>query len=145
MNQPYSAPPPCAPPPRKGDAEQLDLLAMLFYAYAAFVGFGALVFGGVALMGLAAVLAQQRQPAEAAPQILGVVFLIVFAAAALLFAAKVVVMVLAGSAIRRRTGYVLAMVGACMALINFPIGTALGIFAIITLQKPAVKALLGSD
>jgi hypothetical protein len=36
------------------------------------------------------------------------------------------------------------MVAACMALVNFPIGTALGIFAIITLQKSDVKARLAS-
>ncbi len=152
---PYGPPngPPYGPPrrplplPRK-DEEHLDLLAILFYVYGAFVGLTALLFGGFALVGLALIpsaagAGHQGSRNEPDPVILGVAFLIMFGAVALLFAAKAVVMFLAGRALGQRRGYVLAMVGACMALINMPIGTALGVFAIITLQKPEVKARLG--
>jgi hypothetical protein len=67
-----------------------------------------------------------------------------FGAVALFLSAKTVVMILTGRALRGRTSYVMPMVGACLALVNIPFGTALGIFTIITLQKPGVKARLSS-
>jgi hypothetical protein len=147
MSQPYDAPPPYASPPRptKKDEEQIDLLGILFYAYGAFVSFTAVIFGGFALVGLALLpgAAPKASGPEPDPLILGVAVLVVFGAVALLFTAKAAVMFLAGRALRRRTGYMLAMVAACLALINLPLGTALGVFAILTLQKPEVKARLG--
>ena len=62
---------------------------------------------------------------------------------ALLFIAQAVVMVLAGRAFGRRSGYVICMIAACLALMNLPIGTALGIFALIVLMKPGVRERLG--
>jgi hypothetical protein len=148
MSQPYDAPPTHAPPPRlsKKDEEQIDLLGILFYVYGAFVGFTALIFGGFALVGLALLsgAAPGATRPEPDPLILGVAVLVLFGAVALFFTAKAVVMFLAGRALRRRTGYVLAMVAAFLALINLPLGTALGVFAIVTLQRPEVKARLGA-
>jgi hypothetical protein len=39
---------------------------------------------------------------------------------------------------------VLVLVAACLAIPNVPLGTALGVFAIIVLQRPSVKALFGA-
>jgi hypothetical protein len=37
----------------------------------------------------------------------------------------------------------LAFVTACLSCMNVPIGTALGVFAILVLNRPSVKALFG--
>ncbi len=148
MTQPHHTPPQDAPPRlAKKDEEQIDLLGILFYAYGAFVGFTAVMFGGFALLGLALLpsAAPKATGPEPNPVVVGVAILIVFGAVALLLTAKAAVMVFAGRALRQRTGYVLAMVAACLALINLPLGTALGVFALMTLQKPEVKARLGAS
>lgn len=43
----------------------------------------------------------------------------------------------------RRTGYMFSFVVACIACINVPIGTILGILTIIVLSRPSVKAAFG--
>jgi hypothetical protein len=148
MSQPHDTPPPYASPPRlsKKDEEQIDLLGILFYVYGGFVCLTAVIFGGFALVGLALLPrdAPRATGPEPDPVILGVALLIVFGAVALLLTAQAAVMFLAGRALRRRSGYILAMVAACLALINLPLGTALGVFALVTLQKPEVKARLGA-
>jgi predicted membrane protein len=58
---------------------------------------------------------------------------------ALLLIGKTVAMILAGRALGRRSGYMTCMIGACVAMTNIPLGTALGVFTIMTLQKPEVK------
>ena len=140
--QPQEPPPPLLP---KQDEEHLDLLSVLFYVYAGFVGLSAVAFAGVALMGLVLIPLGAKHGSEAPPALFGAVFLVVFGLASLFLAAKTVVMILAGRAIGRRSGYVMGMVGACLALMNIPLGTALGVFAIITLQKPGVRERLGRE
>jgi hypothetical protein len=134
---------PAPPLLSKQDEQHLDLLSILFYVYAAFVGLITVVMAGMAMIGLVVISTAAQHGSSAPPAMFGAVFLVVFGAVALLFAAKTVVLILAGRALGRRSGYVMAMVGACFSLINVPLGTALGVFALITLSKPGVRERLG--
>jgi hypothetical protein len=149
MSYVHAVPPDQPPPPllSSQDDQNLRLLSILFYVYASFVAFSGLVCGAVSLMGLWLIpLSESRSghelPKEAA--VFGGVFLLVFGLAALFMLVQCVVMVLAGRACGRKSGYVVCIVAACMSLLHVPLGTALGIFALITLSKPAVRDLLQS-
>lgn len=145
VTSPYAPPPypPYPAPPAmlsKQDEDQLNVLSILFYVYAAFVGLTGFAIGGVAVLPAILIPASVGAHGRAGAFVVGGVFLVIFGALALLLAAKAVVMVLAGRAMAQRSGYTMCMVGACVALMNIPLGTALGIFTITVLQKPTVKA-----
>lgn len=135
------SPPPILPP----EVEQnLGLLSILFYLHSGLVGLSAVLFGGFAILGLVVIpTAKPSRSPEPDPALIGAVVLVIFGAVALFMLFKMVIMILAGRAFGRRSGYVMCMVGACMALINIPLGTALGVFALITLMKPGVRERLG--
>jgi hypothetical protein len=150
MTYVHAVPPDQPPPPQltNQDEQNLRLLSVLFYVYACFVAFSALVCGAVSLMGLwlmplIRTSSGQELPKEALA-LFGGVFLLVFGLAALLMLVQCVVMVLAGRACGRRSGYVVCLVAACLSLLHIPLGTALGVFALITLSKPAVRDVLQS-
>ena len=52
---------------------------------------------------------------------------------------------LTGRSLATRKRYRLCFVMACIELLNFPVGTILGIFTIIVLQRPGVRDLFLSD
>lgn len=132
---------PGLPPP---EDQQLALLSVLFYVYSAFVAMGAVMCAGGALFGASFIPQIARGKGEPDLALIGGAFVLIFGFAAVLLAAKTVVMILTGRAFGRRQGYITCMIGACLAMTNIPLGTALGIFAIITLQKAPVKARLGA-
>ena len=143
MTNPYAAPqfPPSPAALTPADENQLTLLSTLFYVYAAFVALVGLALAGFGVLPAILISATAQAPrARADGWIVGGMFLAIFGTIALLLISKAVVMALAARAFGRRSGYVLCMIGACVALMNIPLGTALGIFAISVLQKPAVKA-----
>lgn len=49
----------------------------------------------------------------------------------------------AGRSLSRRRHYVFCLVAAGLACLSFPLGTALGVFTFMVLQRPSVKALFG--
>lgn len=136
---PYPPPAPLSPQ----DDQQLGLLSILFYVYSGFVALAAVMCIGGALVGAAFIPQIPRGKGEPELVLFGSAFVLIFGCAAVLLVAKTVMMILTGRAFGRRQGYVTCMIGACLAMTNIPLGTALGIFAIITLQKAPVKARLG--
>ncbi|HEU4408498.1 MAG TPA: hypothetical protein VFS43_24765 [Polyangiaceae bacterium] len=145
-----SAPPPFTPyqPQRQGSAEAdestLNTLSVLYYVYSGFVALSALVAGAFAV--LPVLLFAGAAPGSRGgppPWLFGGVFAVVFGAVALILVGKAVLMVIAGQALARRRNHVLCVAGACVALMNMPLGTALGAFALVVLMKPEVKARFG--
>ena len=51
--------------------------------------------------------------------------------------------ILSGKHLKQRTGYTFSFVVACVSCISVPVGTILGIFTIIVLARPSVKAAFG--
>lgn len=147
--QPYPAQVPLQQPPvlTPQDESNLNVLGILFFVYAGIVGIGALALSAFAVVPAmlisGAAAGAKSGPGLASPMLFGGIFAALFGLIALFLAIKCVIMIFAGRALTRRQHYVLVMIGACTALLNLPLGTALGICTILLLQKPAVKAAFG--
>jgi hypothetical protein len=140
----YGDPYRAAPPPlSKQDDDALNTLSVFFYLYAGFIGLIALVMLAMAILPAILISAAPYKPGDPPPALIGGILAVVFGAVALLLIAKAVLMIFAGRAMGRRSSYMLCTIAACAACLQIPIGTALGIFTLITLQKPAVKARFG--
>lgn len=136
-------PPPAGYPPvlSRQDEEHLNLLSILYYVYDAFIGITGLAMAVFAV--IPALMIPASRPTRPADWIGPGIFLVFLGVIVLFLLAKAVFMVVTGRAFAKRGGWTLCMVGACIPLMNVPLGTALGVFAITVLQRPAVKARFG--
>ncbi|MEL7337593.1 MAG: hypothetical protein AAFN70_15475 [Planctomycetota bacterium] len=75
--------------------------------------------------------------------IAGVFMAIIGLLFSLLIGGSGALLVYAGKNLGARTNYTLCMVAACLVCLKVPIGTALGIFTLVTLNKPEAKYLFG--
>ena len=76
---------------------------------------------------------------QMAAGVIGVMGVVMFLIMVPLF----VLHVLAAAGLKKRTRYMLTFVIACLTCMSFPLGTALGVWTIMVLQRPSVKALYG--
>jgi hypothetical protein len=136
------------PPPALGedDASQLRLLSIFHYVVAAITGLFSLIPVLHLVMGLAMVTGklpmETRTSAAQAidPRLFGwffVAFASVFIACGLALAGF---MAHAGRCLRRRRRYTLCLVVAAISCMMMPFGTVLGVFTLIVLMRPSVKA-----
>jgi hypothetical protein len=133
----YDAPPPGL---SKSDEDQLDLLGICYWVYGGLVALVGFLLGLGGLLPLLLVTAAgSARGLGPPPWLVGGAMAAIFALAAALILAKGVVMILVGSALRGRRSYVLCMVGAMLAVMNVPVGTALAIFTFMALNKPEAK------
>lgn len=102
----------------------LHLLIALFTLGALGIGLGAATGWG------------DNWQAEAGCSLLGVM-LFVF----IVLGGYAVLNLLAGRALQTRSNYVLTMLASAVNCLNLPLGTLLGIFTLVTLSDPQVKAL----
>jgi hypothetical protein len=132
-----------APTLSKADEDNLDLLGVLYWVYGGTIALAGLSIGAFSLIGIA-LMATPATKGGPPPALLGGALAFVFAFAAVLVLAKAVVMFFVGAAMRKRTSYTLCLVGAAMAVMNIPLGTALAIFTFVTLNKPETKQRFGA-
>ena len=126
------------------DREHLRLLATFHYVVAAIVGLFSLLPAVHLLIGLGMVsgsLATRRPEPVAA--ILGW-FLVLFAGCFILMGlAFAVCLAVAGQSLAERKRYLFCIVVAAMSCLFAPFGTLLGVFTLVVLSRPSVKALFG--
>jgi len=138
----------------KDDENYLQLLAIFHYIMAAMVALvtmAAAIFPlfyflfGLAFMALEWSMPNSRQD----PVMIGWVFTLIFGALTLLILvpgiALAVCMGLAGRRLQLRRYYSFCFVVACVECALAPLGTVLGIFTIIVLQRPLVRQMFGVD
>lgn len=123
------------------DASQLKTLSILHYVFAALYLLPLLmaflyVFMGVAILNGGI----HSQPGDEVGGwvLIGVavaLFLVSLIGGSLTF--------LAGRRLSERRSRTLCMVVACISCLSVPLGTALGVFSLIVLSRPSVKALFG--
>jgi hypothetical protein len=145
--QPMTYPPPPVPPPSltAEDVSHLKILAICHYVYGGLLIFTGLIFTlyigfGALIMTKPEIFDNNRNgppPDFLGPLIAGLGVVLV-----LLFAAVGVTMIFAGRSLSRHRNWMFCMVMACLVLLNIPMGTVLGIFTIIVLNRPQVKAAL---
>jgi hypothetical protein len=127
------------------DREHLRLLSIFYYIWAALQSLAGLI--GVAFVGVGAFLASSPQIAQSRnppPPWLGAVFA---GLGAFVFVSVEVVAALSfftGRFLSRRQHHTFCVVISALNCMSLPFGTALGVFSLIVLQRPSVKALFAS-
>jgi len=133
------------------DNDNLNLLGILHYVYGGIVLLSAIgIIGYFTLMGSVFATIAHSAPAHspsdaAAAHAVGQIF----GGAFLVFGVVLTVITLiigglkiwAGHGLQTRHSYTLAYVVACLECLQMPLGTALGVFTLIVLSRPSVKAL----
>ncbi len=125
------------------DEQHLNLISIFYYVVGSFAALFALVpiihlvIGIMMLQGVVP-LDDSGTPAPAPLAWLFISLAIVLMAFG---AALAVVMFLMGKYVKRRTRYNFCLIGAVFSCLFMPLGTALGIFTIIVLSRPAVKQM----
>lgn len=141
-----SLPPPAAPYPAPSQAEQdrehLRLLSIFHYVLAAFVALFSLIPVVHLLVGLGLVASVAAAPADALPGIfVGWLFVVIAAVMITLGMGFAACLVVAGRSLAERRRPTFCLVVAGIACLFMPVGTALGIFTILVLLRPSVRAL----
>lgn len=141
---------PPGPPPHPQmfeDAEHLKLLSVFYYISAgltALAGFfpALYIFMGGFLVGGGFPAASSSGPPP--PPWLGWVFIGGGLVLMLFIWAIAAAWYLAGKWISERRNWTFCFVMACVSCVNVPLGTALGVFTIVVLQRPSVRVLFGN-
>ena len=127
------------------DANHLNMLSIFYYVVAALAGiFSCIPFIHVVL-GIAMISgAFEGTSGEAPPAFLGWIFILIGLSIILIGAIYTVLLVLTGRYLAKRRHYTFCIVMAGISCAFMPFGTVLGIFTIIVLSRPQVKALFGA-
>lgn len=124
------------------DVEHLKILSILHYVWGGLTAFFAcfgLIYVVIGLVALIAGTQNQGGP----PAFVGGMFMFIGVVFVLLGVTAGGLTIWAGRCLAQRKRYTLCLVMACLSCLSIPFGTALGVFTIIVLQRPAVKAMFG--
>ncbi|MFZ5895051.1 MAG: hypothetical protein ACOY0T_28585 [Myxococcota bacterium] len=131
------------------DQSDLKTLAICHYAYAALLAFGGLVpvvmvlFGVGLVTSLAATASGTTTPAAdvaAGGFMVGGVLLVIMGAVTFLVWVKAGLVLFSGLSLRRGKHRTLSQVVAALCCLNVPLGTLLGVFTLMVLARPSVRA-----
>jgi hypothetical protein len=128
---------------RSKDESDLNTLGILHYCWTGLLGCTSLFMVGYFIL-IAAVVADTpthgphgAHDQEIAAGVMGGIGIVM----GLLMVPMFICHLLAAAGLRNRTRYVLVLVMSGMACLSVPLGTGLGIWTIMVLQRPSVKAL----
>ncbi|MGB6222464.1 hypothetical protein [Haloferula sp.] len=135
------------------DAEQIRLLVIFHYVLAGLMAVSSCLPIIHLVIGWAIVSGKLPMPppssGSGAPPIDPVWmgwFFVVFAGVFILVGWAVAILVfLAGRSLSARRNWTFVFVVSCVQCLWVPLGTALGVFTLVVLQRPAVKALFGDQ
>jgi|SRR5579864_694654 len=127
------------------DLEQLRLQTIFHYVVAALEGFLALFPVIHLVLGIAVVTGRlgANHGGPPIPALFGWLFIFFAGTMMILCSALAICIFLAGRFLVRRPHYLFCLIAAGVECTFMPFGTILGVFTIIVLQRPAVKALFG--
>jgi hypothetical protein len=126
------------------DLGQLNTLAVLHFVYAGLLGLLGLFFGLYIVLGVVMATSAGSSGGGSGgppPEAIGGIFALIGAVAMFLTWGKAGLLVWSGLSLRAHRRLTLSYVVACLTCLNVPIGTALGIATLMTLNRPSVKAL----
>jgi hypothetical protein len=122
------------------DEEHLRILSILYYVLGGLAAFGGLIpllwvfFGAMMVAG-----GGSSAPGGPPLAVMGWIFICVAGFISLLLLSLAGLKLYAGYCLSQRKAYVYCFVIACLACIHMPLGTLLGVFTIIVLNRPSVK------
>lgn len=132
--------------PANRDAEQLKLLATFYYIWAGLQALGGLI--GLGFVGIGLFVATSRQIAQSAnppppwfQELFGGIFAGIGGFFFLMFALVAALTFFAARFLSTHRHHTFCVVIAALNCFYIPLGTALGVFTILTLQRPSVRQL----
>ena len=128
------------------DLEHLRLLTIFYYIWAGFQALGGLV--GLAFMGIGAFIASSPQIAQSnnpPPPWFGAIFAGLGALVFVSVEGMAALSFFTGQFLSRRQHHTFCVVISVLSCLSLPLGTALGVFSILVLQRPSVKALFAGS
>ncbi len=130
--------------PQTDDEQYLRVLSIFHYVVGGLAGLFACFPIIHFTVGVAMLVASLSAPREAFPMTLFGLFFTAIAGSIILFGwAFAICTILAGRFLARRTRYMFCLVMAGVECIFTPFGTVLGVFTLIVLLRPTVKAFFG--
>jgi hypothetical protein len=125
------------------DLEHLKLLSIFQYIVGGLACFCGLLWTIYIVSGVVLVIAAGSMAGDdrIGASIGGVVAMVVGIFLFVLFEVYGILCIMAGRKYAKHEGYWFCFILAVFTCLNFPLGTALGVFAIIVLNRPSVKAL----
>jgi hypothetical protein len=122
------------------DQNDLKTLSICHYVYAGILAFTGVIPIGVALFALGVFSAIEGSHPPALKGIVGGVLLIFWGALTLLLWVKAVLVAYSGTCLRQGKRRTFSQVVACLCCLNMPFGTLLGVFTLVVLGRPSVRA-----
>jgi hypothetical protein len=135
------------PPPHPQaaqDAENLKLLVIFHYVLGGITGIMGcfpiihVVLGAIMVSGG---FSHAGAPGSAPPEAFGWFFIVIGGLICLVAWTLAAMMILSGKWLSERKNWTFCFVIACISCLSVPLGTVLGVFTILVLQRPSVKAL----
>jgi hypothetical protein len=148
MSYPYNPPPPSFDAleyQRRQDEEHLRLLAILHYVLGALTAVGSCFF--LLYVGMGMMMLNQPgtfsngHPNDAPPAAIGWMFTLIGVFATLLGWLCGGLTIYAGKCLSERRASTFIQVMACLNCLHMPLGTALGVFTLIVVNRPTVREL----
>jgi hypothetical protein len=136
-----------APATPSDDEEHLRLLSIFHYVSGGLTAFFACIPLVHVALGLAFVLAPgsaSSKPQDGPPAWFGLVFIVLGGFFVLAGWTLAILKIIAGRCLARRRRRTFCVVVACLCCLFPPLGTVLGVFTLVILSRPAVKALFDS-
>jgi hypothetical protein len=129
---------------RRQDAEHLNLLSIFHYVMGGILALYSLFPLIYVAMGafMFAVPGASAGPG-APPQPIGAIFMVLGLMGTAIIATIAGLTIQAGRCIAARRGHTFIMVTSCLNCLQMPLGTALGVFTLLVLGRPSVKASFG--
>jgi hypothetical protein len=124
------------------DREHLRLLTLFYYIWAGFQSLGGLI--GLAFVGVGAFIVSSPQIAQAnnpPPPWFGAIFAGIGALVFVAVEGMAALSFFTGRFLDRRQHHTFCVVISALNCMSLPLGTALGVFSILVLQRSSVKAL----
>ena len=130
-------------PQESQDEQYLRLLSIFHYVCAGLAGMVGCFPIFHVVIGIAIMAGGLSNRGGGPPAVFGAFFAVMGGAVMLWFWAIAVGLAVAGSSLAARRRYMFCLVMAGIGCMFVPVGTALGVFTIVVLVRPSVKAMFG--
>jgi hypothetical protein len=130
-----------SPMPSQEDAAHLNALAVCHFVYGGIVALVGLVGLVYVIIGFAVASAIATHGDRGASVAIGGIFAVIGVMVLLFVGAKAAAVIYSGLCLQKRRHMTFSFVMAAICCLAIPIGTALGVFTLVVLSRPSVKAL----
>lgn len=137
---PYGYAAPQAPQFSAADQSSLESLAIFHFVYAALISLGGFIALAALLFGLGAFASMSGSRGAGSFVVGGLWIVVVMVCVTAVLFLKAFLVFYSGVSLRRTRHKLLSQIVACLCCLNFPMGTALGVFTLVTLGRPSVAA-----